>query len=233
MLSKSPAPVIVLQHRLLRQDSHNCFAGQNSDGESGDLVAATQLVEAAHSARRGDCEAAKALITRALALLRGDPQSPPAGPQPLNRRAPQELRGGLALWQAKRVAAHIDAHLAERIRIEELAALLRFSVGHFCRAFKATFGVSAHTYLTRRRIELAQCLMLTTHEPLGAIALSCGMSDQSHFTRLFRRVVGETPHAWRRSRRGALEDQATDRAYSLPKPGFTDRFQPSPGRLIA
>jgi AraC-like DNA-binding protein len=35
---------------------------------------------------------------------------------------------------------------------------------------------------------------------LSEIALTCGMSDQSHLTRVFRRMVGETPHAWRRSR---------------------------------
>lgn len=35
--------------------------------------------------------------------------------------------------------------------------------------------------------------MLTTREPLSSIALRCGMCDQAHFTRSFRRIVGETP----------------------------------------
>lgn len=181
------------------------------------LVATAQLLEAAYRARQGDCESAKALIARASAHLRGDPCTTPMGLHPLKQRVPQVLRGGLALWQARRLTAHIDTHLAETIRVEGLAALLGLSVGHFCRAFKATFTVSAHTYLTRRRIEVAQCMMLTTHEPLGSIALACGMSDQSHFTRLFRRIVGETPHAWRSARRSALEDEATNREYSLPR----------------
>jgi AraC-like DNA-binding protein len=38
---------------------------------------------------------------------------------------------------------------------------------------------------------------------LSEIALSCGMSDQSHFTRAFRRIVGETPHSWRRTLRAS------------------------------
>jgi AraC-like DNA-binding protein len=50
--------------------------------------------------------------------------------------------------------------------------------------------------------------MLTTSAPLSEIALSCGMSDQSHFTRSFRRIVGETPHLWRQARRGAMEEHA-------------------------
>jgi AraC-like DNA-binding protein len=56
--------------------------------------------------------------------------------------------------------------------------------------------------------------MLTTREPLGAIALSCGMTDQSHFSRWFRRIVGETPYQWRRARRGAFENRAIERAYA-------------------
>jgi transcriptional regulator GlxA family with amidase domain len=57
----------------------------------------------------------------------------------------------------------------------------------------------------RRRIEVAQGLMLTTSEPLSSIAVTCGMYDQAHFTRAFHRVVGETPYTWRRTRRGALK----------------------------
>jgi AraC family transcriptional regulator len=61
-----------------------------------------------------------------------------------------------------------------------------------------------HVYLTCRRIEMAQQLMLSSTHSLSEIALSCGMSDQAHFTRAFRRVVGETPNRWRQSRRAAL-----------------------------
>ena len=185
----------------------------NGDDSGKCSVVAAQLVEAACRARAGDCEAAKAYIARAIALLCGEPSRLPASVPALNRNAREIVRGGLASWQARRLIAHIDAHLAERIRTEDLAAVLRLSVGHFCRSFKRTFGVSPHDYLTRRRIELAQGLMLTTREPLGAIALSCGMSDQSHFTRWFRRIVGETPYQWRRTRRAALEDHATELAH--------------------
>jgi AraC family transcriptional regulator len=81
---------------------------------------------------------------------------------------------------------------------------LSLSASHFCRAFKCTFGVSPLDYVLRRRIEVAQGLMLTTSEPLSAIAVTCGMCDQPHFTRSFHRIVGETPYAWRRTRRGSL-----------------------------
>jgi AraC-like DNA-binding protein len=42
--------------------------------------------------------------------------------------------------------------------------------------------------------------MLSTAKPLCDIAIECGLADQAHLSRLFRKVVGETPAAWRRSR---------------------------------
>jgi AraC family transcriptional regulator len=69
----------------------------------------------------------------------------------------------------------------------------------------STFGVSPRVYVLRRRIEVAQGLMLTTSEPLSSIAVRCGMCDQPHFTRTFHRIVGETPNTWRRTRGGSLK----------------------------
>jgi AraC-like DNA-binding protein len=66
--------------------------------------------------------------------------------------------------------------------------------------------------------------MLATGASLSQIALSCGMSDQSHFTRSFRRIVGETPASWRQTRHGAIEERVTELAY----PGTTTH-----GSLIA
>ena len=196
-----------------RSGNRSGVAMFHNDSDSLSVVAA-RLVDAACFARDGDRETAKAYIAHAVALLREEPHTIPAITSPLERRELEAVRGGLAAWQKRRLIAYINTHLADRIRSENLAALLGLSVGHFCRAFKSTFGLSAHEYLVRRRIEVAQGLMLTTSDPLGAIAFSCGMSDQSHFTRWFRRIVGETPHRWRRARRGALEDHVTET--SLP-----------------
>jgi AraC family transcriptional regulator len=95
-----------------------------------------------------------------------------------------------------------------------LATSFDISVGHFCRAFKCTFGMPARSWILQRRIELAEGLMLTKDASLSEIALSCGMSDQSHFTRVFRRLVGETPSSWRQTQHSAIEDRVTELAYS-------------------
>jgi AraC family transcriptional regulator len=179
-----------------------------------DLLAVTaQLIEAACRAREGDCDGTRAHIAHAVALLDGHPEL--EFTRQTRDRAPRQIpRGGFAAWQSRRLRAHVDANLAGKILIKDLAASLNISVGHFCRAFKRTFGMSARGWIRRRRIELAQGLMLTTGDSLSEIALSCGMSDQSHFTRSFRRIVGESPSSWRQTRHGAIEERVTEAAYT-------------------
>lgn len=192
-------------------------------------IVAAQLIEAACRARDGDRETAQVYIARAMALLEGHPATSPVPANRIRPAAPPRRRGGLAAWQVRRLAVHIDAHLARRISIDELATLLGLSKCHFCRAFKSTVGVTAHAWVTHRRVELAQALMLTTSATLSEIALSCGMSDQSHFTRSFRRLLGETPHSWRRTRRGAVEDRMTSLAHTDAESTTFSTRQPRSG----
>jgi len=119
---------------------------------------------------------------------------------PVAPDAPLAERQGLAPWQVRRVLAHIDANLDKPIRNKELADIARRSEFHFNVAFRNSVGDSPHEYIIRRRMERAQGLMLSTEAPLSEIAVECGLADQAHLTRLFRRVVGETPAAWRRAR---------------------------------
>jgi AraC family transcriptional regulator len=165
-------------------------------------VVAAQFMEAACTARGGDHEATQAHIAHAISLLRGIPSLGPGG-SPVSGEL-RVVRGGLPAWQARRVIAYVEANLSRRILVEELARLLGLSASHFCRAFKCAFGASPRDYVLRRRIEMAQALMLTTSEPLSSIAVNCGMCDQQHFTRSFHRIVGETPSNWRRTRRDSL-----------------------------
>jgi transcriptional regulator GlxA family with amidase domain len=96
--------------------------------------------------------------------------------------------------------AHIEANLGTTIRNQELAAIARLKTFHFNVAFRNSVGDSPHGYLIRRRVERAQGLMLSTQKSLSDIAAECGLADQGHLTRLLRRIVGESPAAWRRPR---------------------------------
>jgi len=105
----------------------------------------------------------------------------------------------LAAWQQRRVLEHIESRLSQPLRNRELAALVDYSEFHFNVAFRNSLGKAPHEFLIRRRIERAQQLMLSTRMPLCEIAVDCGLADQAHLSRLFRKVVGETPAAWRKS----------------------------------
>jgi AraC family transcriptional regulator len=109
------------------------------------------------------------------------------------------LCGGLATWQVNRVRAYIEENLEAPLRTSDLAATTRLSVGHFSRAFRMSFGRPPHAYVMIRRTEKAKHLMLLDDPiPLAEIALRCGMSDQAHLSRLFRKIVGDSPAIWRR-----------------------------------
>jgi len=107
--------------------------------------------------------------------------------------------GGLARWQARRALAYIEENLGSKIAICELAALVSFSKSHFSRAFKRSLGLSPMAYVTRRRVERAKVMMISTDGQLTEIALACGFADQSHLNRSFRRAVGVSPGVWRRT----------------------------------
>jgi AraC family transcriptional regulator len=142
-----------------------------------------------------------------------------------------DVRGGLAPWQQRKIARYLRDHLARAVRLEELAEQVPLSVSHFCRAFKASFGTTPHTYINGMRIKLAQQLMQTTQEPLSQIALACGLADQAHLSKLFRRCVGETPSAWRR--RNATDAQAVARGRPSIRPGQSVRRPDSIASTLA
>jgi AraC-like DNA-binding protein len=107
-------------------------------------------------------------------------------------------RGGLASGALRRVKQHIDQHLSEAIKLNELAQIAELSACHFARAFKESVGIAPHRFMTVRRIAAACRLLAEGDAALIQIALEVGFCDQSHFTRCFARFVGVTPSAYRR-----------------------------------
>lgn len=106
--------------------------------------------------------------------------------------------GGLAPHTLRKVCAYMRETIARRIDLEELARIAKLSSSHFSRAFKQSMGISPHQYLSWRRMQLAARLLRETNQPLSQICLAVGCCDQSHFTRLFAKMMGETPGAYRR-----------------------------------
>jgi len=203
----------IAAHQAALKLAANADVQQQHPGERGSLAATLiKLLEDADEVIERDRDAARACIARASALLRDDIR-PPQAPATL-------VQGGLAPWQISRVKAHVEAQLESTLRMRDLAAIARLSTGHFCRSFTRSFGTAPFAYVAARRLARAQGLMLTTDDPLSQIALACGLCDQSHLTRLFRRHVGTSPNAWRRSHRGGPDALLPTRPTPDPKPDY-------------
>jgi AraC family transcriptional regulator len=167
-------------------------AGQPRDGlivmENNNLA---RLLIEARNAFDTDRAKAKFCIERAVELVHGRDRP---SPEPRQVR----IHRGLSGWQVERVKCHIDSNIARRIPVGELATLVRQSMGHFFHTFRESFGESPQAYILRQRVLRAELLIRNANGTLAQIALDCGLCDQSHLSRLFRRMTGVTPSAYRR-----------------------------------
>jgi AraC family transcriptional regulator len=108
-------------------------------------------------------------------------------------------RGGLAAWQRRLVAQHVEDHLAERLPIARLAKLARLSRYHFCRSLGHSFGLSPHRYHLCRRAERAKTLRANPTLSITDIAFNLGCREASKISTTFRKLVGRSLTDYRRS----------------------------------
>jgi len=91
----------------------------------------------------------------------------------------------------------LHTRFCDRISLAELAATVGVHPVHLAREFRRFHHCTIGEYLRRLRIERACQQLRDTKTPLAAIASEAGFSDQSHFSRTFRRLLGMTPAAYR------------------------------------
>lgn len=107
----------------------------------------------------------------------------------------------LAPWQLSKVTDFIRAHLAETLQLSELAAIISLSTSHFGRAFKGSTGLPPHRWHLNLRVEQACAMLTDATASIADVACATGFADQSHFTRVFSKIVGTSPGAWRRGQK--------------------------------
>jgi AraC-like DNA-binding protein len=102
-----------------------------------------------------------------------------------------------AKWQVRRIEEYIEAHCLEPIRIEDLVELTGTSARSIYRAFRESRGYSPMQFAKLRRLERARRLLLESSpgQSVTSIALACGFTELSHFTRAFSQTFGEPPSA--------------------------------------
>jgi transcriptional regulator of acetoin/glycerol metabolism/AraC-like DNA-binding protein len=114
---------------------------------------------------------------------------------------PPQSHGGLSPGAMRRVREYVEMNLGESIDLSMLAGVAGLSVHHFARQFKQSAGVPPHVYLTQKRVERAQEMLVQTDLPLAEIAFTVGFFDQGHLARHFRYILGTTPREFRWSQR--------------------------------
>ena len=114
------------------------------------------------------------------------------------RRLERGRDGVLQRGRLRAVVEYIEEHLDGCPSLAQLAAVVRLNPYHFARQFKAATGLPPHQYVILRRVERAkELLQAGTDMSLAEVALHAGFSDQSQFSRHFKRFVGVTPGQFR------------------------------------
>lgn len=112
----------------------------------------------------------------------------------------------------EQVIRYIDAHIAEEIRLKDLAQLMYLTSNYFIKYFKKQVGVSPMEYILTTRIDLAKQYLQSENIPIKDIALKCGFSSLYYFDRVFKRHTGITPTNYRHVALGT--HQASDNRQS-------------------
>jgi len=111
---------------------------------------------------------------------------------------------GSRIWTESRLApamAYIKEHYHEPVSIRAMAQTCGLSIGSFHRQFRDTYLCTPHTYVRQLRVRMSCQELVFSRRPIAVVAAECGFSDQSHFTKEFRRIMGETPRNYRRTHR--------------------------------
>jgi AraC family transcriptional regulator len=108
------------------------------------------------------------------------------------------VRGGLTVFQLRRIKEFIDARISKEIGISELASLVGLSQFHFIRAFKQSVGRSPYQYVLYERTIVAKEMLAKRDLSIADVALAVGFSDASQLNRAFLKLTGITPTVYRR-----------------------------------
>jgi AraC family transcriptional regulator len=116
--------------------------------------------------------------------------------------APRRLESGrdgvLPRGRLRAVVEYIEEHLDGGPTLAQMAAVVGLNPYHFARQFKAATGLPPHQYVILRRVERSKHLLQAGADlSLAEVALRAGFSDQSQFSRHFKRLVGVTPGQFR------------------------------------
>lgn len=95
------------------------------------------------------------------------------------------------------VCNYINEHCTEDVTVDDLADIAGFSKFHFARLFKQFTNVSYYDYLTRKRIEHAETLLISPDISITEVAMQSGFNSLSTFNRVFKNIKNCTPSEYK------------------------------------
>lgn len=111
--------------------------------------------------------------------------------QPLKSPTTQGLQRFLAVFE------FIEGHLAAPIRLDDLAKVAHMHKSYFAKLFHSLIGVAPIEYVTRRRVESSQLLLLLTNKTVKEIAFETGFSSCAAYCKCFHHICNQTPTQYR------------------------------------
>lgn len=94
--------------------------------------------------------------------------------------------------------AHLKANPPASVSLDEMSALARLDKYSLVRGFNTCYGITPWRYLEALRVNLGQ-QMLGEGKKIAEVAINCGFTDQSHFSRCFKARTGITPGEYKKS----------------------------------
>jgi AraC-like DNA-binding protein len=95
----------------------------------------------------------------------------------------------------------MQAHICQPLALGEIAREAGLSVSHFCALFRTQIGVTPMDYFIKLKLQKARRLLVNSALTVQEVAQQVGYGDRYYFSRLFRKLHGVPPMAYRRSQR--------------------------------
>ena len=106
------------------------------------------------------------------------------------------------------IKRYIKNNLTRKLTLNDIARNLHCSTVTLTEHFKREYGITINEYTTKKRMELAEKLLISTDKPLREIASMTGFADVEYFSRTFKKYHSISPASWRREK-GTNKDDNT------------------------
>lgn len=115
----------------------------------------------------------------------------------LKRKALPEIELTPVQRKVTDIIRHINLHFREPLQLDSLAKQFFISKGHLCRVFKEVTGFGFTEYINITRVKEAEHLLRETDWSVTQVSEYCGFENFSHFGKMFKKLSGMSPRAYR------------------------------------